>query len=401
MSNRNATASWSGYSHQGKIGILIALKKINELNLEWDEEYILDYEQQEDVRLKLNGRAIEVHQVKARSSGDTIGTYISALNNFEHCEGENFLHTIVEVRNWNNLTEEQNEHGVERFDYGNGQLYCALNEIQEKIIDEIRSILLAEEDERANNPYYLNHIYDYLLGEIDDLVRRAHNDKSNHPRISLYDLLQLVINNPDEKSSELFNLRKKLYTEFEQYVYDLDYSGDPIDDNQLIIIRNKIEEIYCLSDIEFEQFLRNINPHKTGGKKINHLNGDDFFSSNSFSSVFLVVLQDVVDKELNTNSNQVPHYYKEKNYVLTTINDDERRMAGHAREVVHNRDVDFSEFETDYLITEKFSGKLAEIVKPNKRIEPDNHGKGDFQKFTSPKEMSFIPKAEAIDNLNN
>ena len=29
--NRNATASWSGYLHQGKVGIFVALKKINEL----------------------------------------------------------------------------------------------------------------------------------------------------------------------------------------------------------------------------------------------------------------------------------------------------------------------------------------------------------------------------------
>jgi len=30
--NRNATASWSGYLHQGKVGIFVALKRINEIS---------------------------------------------------------------------------------------------------------------------------------------------------------------------------------------------------------------------------------------------------------------------------------------------------------------------------------------------------------------------------------
>ena len=393
MSNRNATASWSGYSHQGKVGILVALKKLNELNLELNGDYILDYEQQEDVRLLLSDDVIEVHQVKALSSGNTIGSYTPALRGFEPCNGDNYLHTIVEIRNWANLTEEQNPNAVIRYDYGNGQLHCPLSEIVEMIVNEIQLILYNAEHENAENEAYHTQVYDYLLGEIDDRVRQAHNDGNYHPQISLNEMLGLIIENPTEHRSRLFNYRQTFYRMFEEYICDLENTGQQVEENHLRFIRNKIRYIYCLPDDEFEQFLRNIHPHTTGGKSISSSNIDEFFSSAGFSSVFLTVLQDVIDIEMNINSGLIPNYLKEEYYVLTAIIDDQRREASHAMRVAMNRDIDFSEFETDFVITESYSGKINELARTNLQSDP--------RKFNSPKDLSFISKIEAIERLNN
>ncbi|MCH2451189.1 MAG: hypothetical protein MK198_13735 [Gracilimonas sp.] len=392
MSNRNATASWSGYSHQGKVGILVALKKLNKLGLDFDGEYTLDYEQQEDVRILLNGEAIEVHQVKARSSGNTIGTYTNALENFEPCDGGNFLHTIVNVHNWGNLTEEQNPYEVVLFDYG-GQLYCDLDEIQEKITNEIRLIFLTIEDDRADNDNYLIQIYEYLLCQIDDLVRKAHNDQTYDPCISLNDLLQIVINNPDEYSSKLFTYRKAFYETFENYIKSIDENDFKIEDDHLEYMIDRIEQIYCLEDQEFEKFLRNINPHTTGGKRISNTNVDEFFNRTNFEIIFLEVLQDVVNEELEINSKQIPKYFKNKSYLLTTINGSDRLINQYAKDILINSEIDFTEFETDFLITERFEGKISDLAPKGKQK--------DNRKFYVPKEMSFITKDGALDNLNN
>lgn len=393
MSNRNATASWSGYSHQGKVGILVALKKLNELGLELNGEYILDYERQEDVRILFDGEPIEVHQVKARILGETIGYYTKALREFEPCDENNYLHTIVEVRNWNTLTKEQNPHQVNLFDYGDRQMYCGLNDIQEKITNEIQLIFLSIDDERADNPDYLNQVYDYLLGKIDDLVRKAHNDQTYDPNISLNDLLQRVINNPDEYSSKLFAYRKAFYETFENYIKTVDENDSEIDNDHLEYIRDRIEQVYCLEDQEFEQFLRNINPHTTGGKRISNMNIDEFFSRTNFEIIFMEVLQDITDQELEITSKQIPNYFKNKSFLLSTINGSVRLIDHYAKEVLKNKDVDFTGFETDFIITERFEGQLSDLAIRGKEK--------DTRKFYVPKEMSFITKEDALDRLNN
>ena len=73
--SRNATASWSGYSHQGNVGLLITLRKIRTLGGDGLEGFHIEYETQEDVKLVRAAEVIEVHQVKAHVNGDTIGVY--------------------------------------------------------------------------------------------------------------------------------------------------------------------------------------------------------------------------------------------------------------------------------------------------------------------------------------
>ena len=48
MSERNATASWSGFSHQGLVGIYVALKELQTVRACDYERYFIDYEKKED-----------------------------------------------------------------------------------------------------------------------------------------------------------------------------------------------------------------------------------------------------------------------------------------------------------------------------------------------------------------
>ena len=54
MDDRNATGSWSGYLHQGKVGLLIGLQKMNELIEKENDlsDWIIEYESAEDFDIK-------------------------------------------------------------------------------------------------------------------------------------------------------------------------------------------------------------------------------------------------------------------------------------------------------------------------------------------------------------
>ena len=50
MCNRNATASWSGYSHQGQVGLLVALRKMREAGIDLSSHFV-QFETREDVAI--------------------------------------------------------------------------------------------------------------------------------------------------------------------------------------------------------------------------------------------------------------------------------------------------------------------------------------------------------------
>jgi hypothetical protein len=171
MSKRNATASWSGYSHQGQIGILVALREMKRLfenNLQSQFNiHFLEYESFEDIAIyqEDNGNVefLSVHQVKAYySNGHLVNTYKDVFTEnpiytkdaenkkvqsgkFEvgqWCSNKNYLHTAVAIENW---TDEYftsiggNPHSIERFLYKDALYHCSTTEIEDYILQELNT----------------------------------------------------------------------------------------------------------------------------------------------------------------------------------------------------------------------------------------------------------------------
>ena len=68
----NATSSWSGYNHQGQVGIFLALKELSEL-IQNDEDfrgYSVQFEKEdgEDIDIVKGIEVISRHQVKANKN---------------------------------------------------------------------------------------------------------------------------------------------------------------------------------------------------------------------------------------------------------------------------------------------------------------------------------------------
>lgn len=108
----DASASWNGYMYQGKVALLVVLKKLNEV---FDvTELWLESEGIEDFSIGKGGKYESVHQVKNRKD-NKIQDYREALSNIvrrikEHPNIVNgFLHTKNEIRidNWEEEIKKQ------------------------------------------------------------------------------------------------------------------------------------------------------------------------------------------------------------------------------------------------------------------------------------------------------
>lgn len=398
--SRNATSSWSGYAHQGKIGLLIALKKINALhgsvhNL---SQFILEYETQEDAKISNLGVVLEVHQVKALQSSETIGSYTEALSVFEVCPGSNYLHSICEIRNWANLTAAQNPGGVIRYPYSAVLNHCPLADIFTYIDTEIQILLLNHTHPQSDNTGWRENVFQEFLATLDEKIRYEHQHHNAATYNISFDLGEIVaiMTAPAAKSrSKLFAIRNALYQEYIKFIDDLEintFTPTPEHEKRIEIA---LEAIYKLPDDQLIQFLKNINPHTTQGKVLQQCETTDaFFSSDAFYGTFLATLIGVTEIDYTLDANVIPNYFKDSSYILTAIQSSEMQKRQHAKSILTNESINFSAYETDYIITQNYSGELGECASKINIIGRD------ATKFCNPKKMQFIPHTEAIDKLN-
>ena len=92
--NRNATPSWSGYIHQGKVGFLVALRQLKKCiddQVPNYENYVIRYENAEDFDIvDNNDKVISRHQVKAYIDGTSREQYstLFKIQTRKYCEVE-------------------------------------------------------------------------------------------------------------------------------------------------------------------------------------------------------------------------------------------------------------------------------------------------------------------------
>ncbi len=398
--SRNATASWSGYNHQGKIGLLVALRKINSLHGTNPDlaEYGIEYETQEDVKIQHLGAIQEVHQVKALTDSTTIGSYTAALAAFEACPNLNYLHSICEIHNWGNLTPGQNPHNVQQYPYSNALNYCHLNDIFDYLDTEIFTFLTNADHPQRTNEGWRANCYQEFLATLDEKIRFEH---ANNPQVdyrvsfTLAEIAEIMANPPAKNKSKLWEIRKKIYSKYIQFIDDLDLNEyENITPAHESRIGEIIGEIYGLADDQFIRFLCNINPHSSGTEKFGScVTTDNFFSEDTFYGTFLQVLISVTQSNYILDPRAVPSYFKTSSYLITSIQSIERNKKFHAMEILDNPVVNFAGYENDYIINQSYDGSLREAAQ---RLIPTNP-----TRFSNKKDMKFISLNDAVHLLNN
>ncbi len=402
--NRNATASWSGYLHQGKVGIFVALKKINELlngneNQHSDELFngwSVEYETAEDFDIKNVEGVDSRHQVKAKKNITTKGGYNDVLNpdRFDINgvpEDSRFLHTIRGITDWD-TSPQVNPNVIQLYEYPDGNMHCSTysenGDLENFCITEIEKI----------NDNGSQIVFEHLLFQLDQKIRLEHANKAQQdyaPMLTFQEIYEIITEINPLAIHEDMRLRKEFSESWEKYKFDLDDRQEVLNGKETNI-DEFVEKIYESRDT-FCNFLRILQPNKRG------LSINESGLRNVFFKSLLKINEEFNDIKIGYSKNG-------KRYILTTINNDQDDAPNLAKDIIENSYIENSKlfFEGNYLINkeidEKFPDTIMSLISYSK--ERNDEGFINWDKelddeniFFNPTETEFL-SLEKIRNNN-
>ncbi|HFU4122977.1 TPA: ABC-three component system protein [Streptococcus suis] len=279
VDRRNAVSSWSGYNHQGKVGIFLAIRELKKLTDAREDcsKYKLIFEKNggEDVDICCSTAVVSRHQVKAKKDGKYPNDYANVRTiNSENCHTgyqilgttnqDRYLHVICEVNGWDmdkstfkktysGAKYVPNKSKVQLYTYPDGERYCNLvggriSPIDDFCIADIKEILKHSNITLSNDE---DHIEETLL-EINALVSRriskAHNAGKGVYPVIYFQELNKIITSIEKRQRQSIRRAKNLFALYWNENFDNDV------DNTII------NEILNLDDDDFKDLLIDLHP---------------------------------------------------------------------------------------------------------------------------------------------
>lgn len=398
--NRNASSSWSGYIHQGKVGFLVALRKLRwciENKIKNFEDYAIRYESAEDFDIvDKGGRVVSRHQVKAYINGTSRENYSTLFNVFvreyreitdengkkvrkekikkgfqiHSFDDENniyvdvpsdarYLHVIVDVIDFNlpryeylnkdrrrkNYTDNNSCIKLYPYDRKNNICYCPLSQddrndtIRDYCIAEIKEILKSKGNPLNDSVSHLKQVYLRYVGSLlDHSIGKAHSE-SNFPEISFGEIIAIL--EEEMPKDEVYEMKNTLTYSWEKY--HRDYSSD-ISEEDFKLMDKIINKLLSMSKEEFYEFVRMVLPHEK--------------SDEDFSKIFNITLLERIFYSLIKDARKFSfkHYSflddVEKSYRFSLIDIEESpgRIATVIKNIIDNSEFLKATFNHDYLI---------------------------------------------------
>jgi len=460
--HRNATASWSGYLHQGKVGIFVALRKINELiGEERDsgkikkllENWEIIYENAEDFDIRQIKRGedgneiIKVesrHQVKANKGGRNLNDYkkvllpkIEGVSNdsvFDISnvpEDKRFLHTIIDVQGRdsdgsimnkikyqeakgkgeiiNNPSWIDNPQDVRFFRYEANKFHCNIpdsnDEIDEYCIKEIEIYLKnINHLDKDNNEKHKNTLNN-LLANLDNEIRTKHKT-SDYPIYSFLDIENVIKTGGNFAKQQIHSLREVFSRAYEKYLNQLIDSNIDFSTTHL---GELIDIMYRKNDDDFFEFLKEVNPDEKIEKKLSEISVEEIlelFSIKAIKDIFFKALIFIEKNKLDIKN--INYKKNNKKYFLSIISRDGMLKESIIKNIILNNAV-FKVFENDYLINGQINDE--EISSFRGFIDRNSEDEDEYKKyklsrfetendrFLNP-ELKFISVEKAIKKLD-
>lgn len=451
LNKRNATASWSGYLHQGKVGMLVALRQINYLldNKISLKNWVVEYESAEDIDIKNNGFVKSRHQVKANKSKNYPNDYKDVLlerrtensngkekitrtgfqidyvvsgEMLEVKEDARYLHTIREVKGFDldektfrnmygKSTYIENKNKIQLYTYPDGEKYCdILNGNENKILgfcqDEIEKILKRQHNhpfkEDANEH---RNIVEYLFFILDDEIRKKHSQGSDSfPTIEFEKIHAVIISTTRHKRDNLNKMREVFSESWTSLINEI--SDDELyTDEKIEEVNDLLEKIYTLNEEDFAQFLKDINPDKPDLRDFSDIK--DVFkvcNEDSFKDIFYHCLLLVTEQEFDLTYKGYRNEKSNSSYLLTLISRPKSKIKFIIENMKKNEEVTDDIFNREYLINERIDSiKFGDDIttSPEKKGSKNNWKKDidEKEKFYNPS-LEFISVDNAIKKLN-
>ncbi|HEL9633621.1 TPA: hypothetical protein U0K44_000433 [Streptococcus suis] len=376
VDRRNAVSSWSGYNHQGKVGIFLAIRELKKLTDARDDysKYKLIFEKNggEDVDICYSTTVVSRHQVKAKKDGKYPNDYANVRTiNSENCHTgyqilgttnqDRYLHVICEVNGWDmdksafkksysGAKYVPNKSKVQLYTYPDGEKYCNLvggriSPIDDFCIADIKEILKHSNITLSNDE---DHIEETLL-EINELVSRrissAHNAGKGVYPVIYFKELNKIITSTEKRQRQSIRRAKNLFALY--WNENLDNDAD----------NTVINEILNLAEDDFENLLIDLHPDGKilDLKKINNL--DNLVDRYSIKYIFYNFLKWCKEEKFMLDN---LHYQtNQESFRLSLINAP-KAAAGEVKDsIMQNigRRLIRTIFDTDYLINMNIDGR--------------------------------------------
>ena len=398
---RNATSSWSGYLRQGKVGLLVALLKLLDLHESGNslDGWSVEFERAEDFDIISGDQVDSRHQVKAKRDGRNKSAYADALKEFDINRGcpssSRFLHTIVEVRDWD-TSKTLNPHSVELYTYPNGKKYCPLVNVENQSSDDlVAQCVDAIKTIRPNEPdlFYMQ-IYEHLIYLLLDQVRICHTQTPiGHPRLDLAtihsEITECVI---DNIYNELEDSRLKLsvvntWLKHKEDLISLGLDGG-INWGATDAV---IDELFSLTSEKFMQFMKNIHPAE-----------ERFANERNLNKVGLkeVFIKTLTSLDEGYNLEHLGYRLNGKSYLVTTINDSDNESVV-ARDIVKNKNNAKELYEGNKIITKNFSSDFTELIAVPGVDTGGLKLRTDEESILNPGNLAFIKIEEAVNEISS
>jgi hypothetical protein len=308
----DASPSWNGYNHQGKVGIYVALKMIEKIKKEDHSRYELELEWFEDFSIKKDDLYQSIHQVKTYSDTaiskykDAIWLLLAKLLDFKHISNA-FLHVTQSLTNSQNIKgrlleldpptviSKDKEDDKKRtksiyasprecydkvyasgkyeelsekfllYNYNGDQNYCSMDDIEDLIKDQLKKLIKENVTEVR-----VDRAYHYLLGLVDKNIRERHLNIQDKKRenirvpIKFIEIQEIVENNFETVSKEYVSFYLK--NEFNRITHcliedlEVDLEDGIIGIEEIEKVRRLVNYTNQLSEQDFLVFCLRITP---------------------------------------------------------------------------------------------------------------------------------------------
>ena len=390
--NRNGTPSWSGYIHQGKVGFLVALRKLRECiknNIENLEDYAIRYENAEDFDIiGEDNQVLSRHQVKAYVNGNEREDYSDLFNiqtrKFEdgkekindkgyqvhEFDGRGnvarqvvsnkniYLHVIVNVPDFNLSKDDYLEKYPSRTKYtdniscvrlynynqDNDLFYCPLSQenndtIRDYCKAEIKEILELKGNSLNDSDSHLEQVYLRYVGSLlDHSIGEAHSE-SGFPEISFGKIISII--EEEVPKDEVYEMKNNLIYRWEKY--HCDYADD-ISEEDFKLMDEINNHLLSLTKDEFYEFVRMMLPHENSDENFLKL-----FCNAPMEDIFYVLLEKIKGFSFKAYSYLDDN---EKSYRTSLISIQNRPgiIAKKIQEIIDNSEFLKATFNHDFLI---------------------------------------------------
>jgi len=349
----DASSSWNGFNHQGKLAIYECLKTMEPLSFDELKDYRLEIEHLEDFSILKNDKYLTVHQVKsykensAHSHKEAIWNLMGIMNNFSEIHNS-YLHVTSEITDINNLKsilikemnsvfdEKDVKKGVNKkspgehmidvkksnsfdnlfkkfkvYEYPDKNKFCGLDKIDDLVKDQIRKC-----KKKGTTAEDINRTFYHILGIIDKNIRENHHNiqttsKTGRKKIyiNFIEIFEVLSTNYENFSLEYASIILK--SEFERIIREylrkkddaFSIVGNKEDyQNTLVVTKNILAQINKLSAEEIVDFCLIINPTNQINKDIHHSTPNLLFlmSESNIEYSFLAALK-IIKNQLIEN----------------------------------------------------------------------------------------------------